>query len=193
MLDHLDELVVKAVNESGGYGMLIGPPRPRSSATEFRRAIVADPRNYIAQPTIALSRHPTFVDGRARAGATSTCGRSSSPAPTTSRSCPAASRASRCGAARSSSTRRRAAAARTPGCCTDGVLDAEPRGRVALLDRRATSSAPRTSTRLLDVNFHALLDAQVEDRGQTWLQIVQLLGDEERYREHYDEATARST
>ena len=45
-------------------------------------------------------------------------------------------------------------------------------------------------TRLLDVNFHALLDAQVEDRGQTWLQIVQLLGDEERYREHYDEATA---
>ena len=45
-------------------------------------------------------------------------------------------------------------------------------------------------TRLLDVNFHALLDAQVEDRGQTWLQIVQLLGDEERYREHYDEPTA---
>jgi uncharacterized alpha-E superfamily protein len=45
-------------------------------------------------------------------------------------------------------------------------------------------------TRLLDVNFHALLDAQVEDRGQTWLQIVQLLGDEERFREHYDEATA---
>jgi len=45
-------------------------------------------------------------------------------------------------------------------------------------------------TRLLDVNFHALLDAQVENRGQTWLQIVQLLGDEERFREHYDEATA---
>ena len=45
-------------------------------------------------------------------------------------------------------------------------------------------------TRLLDVNFHALLDTQVEDRGQAWLQIVQLLGDEERYAEHYDEATA---
>ena len=45
-------------------------------------------------------------------------------------------------------------------------------------------------TRLLDVNFHALLDAQVEDRGQAWLQIVQLLGDEERYAEHFDEATA---
>ena len=45
-------------------------------------------------------------------------------------------------------------------------------------------------TRILDVNFHALLDTQVEDRGQAWLQIVQLLGDEERYAEHYDEATA---
>jgi len=45
-------------------------------------------------------------------------------------------------------------------------------------------------TRILDVNFHALLDTQVEDRGQAWLQIVQLLGDGERYAEHYDEATA---
>ena len=45
-------------------------------------------------------------------------------------------------------------------------------------------------TRLLDVNFHTLLDAQVEDRGQAWLQIVQLLGDEELYTEHFDEVTA---
>lgn len=45
-------------------------------------------------------------------------------------------------------------------------------------------------TRVLDVNFHALLDAQVEDRGQAWLQIVQLLGDEQRYGEHFDDVTA---
>ena len=45
-------------------------------------------------------------------------------------------------------------------------------------------------TRLLDVNFHTLLDTQVDDRGQAWLQIVQLLGDDERYAEHFDEVTA---
>jgi uncharacterized alpha-E superfamily protein len=45
-------------------------------------------------------------------------------------------------------------------------------------------------TRILDVNFHALLDMQVEDRGQVWAQIVQLLGDEEAFAEHYDEPTA---
>ncbi len=45
-------------------------------------------------------------------------------------------------------------------------------------------------TRLLDVNFHTLLDAQVEDRGEAWAQIVQLLGDTELYAEHFDEATA---
>ena len=44
-------------------------------------------------------------------------------------------------------------------------------------------------TRLLDVNFHTLLDTQVDDRGQAWLQIVQLLGDDERYAEHFDEVT----
>jgi uncharacterized alpha-E superfamily protein len=45
-------------------------------------------------------------------------------------------------------------------------------------------------TRILDVNFHTLLDMQVEDRGRAWLQIVQLLGDDEAYAEHFDEATA---
>ena len=45
-------------------------------------------------------------------------------------------------------------------------------------------------TRILDVNFHTLLDMQVEDRGRAWLQIVQLLGDDDAYAEHFDEATA---
>jgi uncharacterized circularly permuted ATP-grasp superfamily protein len=64
VLDHLDELVVKAVGESGGYGMLIGPHSTAVEREEFRRRIVADPRNYIAQPTLALSRAPCFIDGQ---------------------------------------------------------------------------------------------------------------------------------
>ena len=67
VLEHLDELVVKAVGESGGYGMLIGPHSSAAEREEFRQRIVADPRNYIAQPTIALSRAPCFVDGRIEA------------------------------------------------------------------------------------------------------------------------------
>jgi uncharacterized circularly permuted ATP-grasp superfamily protein len=64
ILDHLDELVVKAVNESGGYGMLVGPHSTAEQRDEFRRRIRSQPRNYIAQPTISLSRHPTFLGDR---------------------------------------------------------------------------------------------------------------------------------
>ena len=64
MLEHLDELVVKAVSESGGYGMLIGPHSTAEQRDEFRERILADPRNYIAQPTLALSRAPSFIDDR---------------------------------------------------------------------------------------------------------------------------------
>lgn len=60
ILEHIDELVVKSVNESGGYGMLIGPHAPEADREEYRRRIQANPRGYIAQPTIALSRHPTW-------------------------------------------------------------------------------------------------------------------------------------
>ena len=56
--------MVKAVDASGGYGMLIGPASTREQREEFARKIEANPRGYIAQPTISLSRHPTFVDGR---------------------------------------------------------------------------------------------------------------------------------
>ena len=64
VLEHLEELVVKAVGESGGYGMLIGPHSTAAERDEFRARICADPRNYIAQPTLALSRAPCFMDGR---------------------------------------------------------------------------------------------------------------------------------
>jgi uncharacterized circularly permuted ATP-grasp superfamily protein len=62
ILEHIDQLVVKAANESGGYGMLIGPKANREEIAVFRRQVEADPRNYIAQPTISLSRHPTYVN-----------------------------------------------------------------------------------------------------------------------------------
>jgi uncharacterized circularly permuted ATP-grasp superfamily protein len=64
VLERLDSLVVKAVGESGGYGMLIGPQSSAEQREEFRQRILAEPRNYIAQPTLALSRAPCFIDGR---------------------------------------------------------------------------------------------------------------------------------
>jgi uncharacterized circularly permuted ATP-grasp superfamily protein len=64
ILANLDKLVVKTVNESGGHGMLIGPASTQKQRAEFRELILARPRDYIAQPTIPLSVHPTFVDGR---------------------------------------------------------------------------------------------------------------------------------
>ncbi len=63
VLDHLERYVVKAVGESGGYGMLIGPHSTAAEREEFRRRVEADPRNYIAQPTILLSRAPCLIDG----------------------------------------------------------------------------------------------------------------------------------
>ena len=64
VLDHLAELVVKPANESGGYGMLIGPASTEAERRRFAGLIEAAPRNYIAQPTLALSRVPTRVGDR---------------------------------------------------------------------------------------------------------------------------------
>ncbi|MBI1842188.1 MAG: circularly permuted type 2 ATP-grasp protein [Verrucomicrobia bacterium] len=61
VLDHLELLVVKAANESGGYGMLVGPHSTAAQRAEFADKIRANPRNYIAQPTLALSRVPTLT------------------------------------------------------------------------------------------------------------------------------------
>ena len=62
VLEHLDELVVKAANASGGYGMLIGPHATAEERRVFAERITRMPRNYIAQPTLALSRVPTRVE-----------------------------------------------------------------------------------------------------------------------------------
>ncbi len=63
VLAHLDELVVKAANESGGYGMLVGPHSTEEQRSQFATRIRENPRNYIAQPTLSLSRAPVIVDG----------------------------------------------------------------------------------------------------------------------------------
>ncbi len=61
VLEHLHELVVKAANEAGGYGMLIGPHSTKAEQNQFAQLIKEDPRNYIAQPTLSLSRVPTVT------------------------------------------------------------------------------------------------------------------------------------
>ena len=67
VLQNLDKLVIKPANESGGYGMLIGPQASKRELAEFARRIKADPRNYMAQPLISLSTVPIL--GRAQRGA----------------------------------------------------------------------------------------------------------------------------
>jgi uncharacterized circularly permuted ATP-grasp superfamily protein len=61
VLQNLDKLVIKAVGESGGYGMLIGPQSTAAEREDFKQKILADPRNYIAQPTISFSRAPCLI------------------------------------------------------------------------------------------------------------------------------------
>lgn len=63
VLTHLDQLVVKAANEAGGYGMLIGVNSTQAERDDFRDRILHNPRNYIAQPTLSLSRVPTLIEG----------------------------------------------------------------------------------------------------------------------------------
>jgi len=62
VLDHLEELVVKPANESGGYGLLVGPHASKKQIRQFAGLIKNDPRNYIAQPTLSISTVPTLVD-----------------------------------------------------------------------------------------------------------------------------------
>jgi len=63
MLAHLPELVVKSANESGGYGMLMGPSASKEEIAAFREKIIAEPHNYIGQPVISLSSCPTWCEG----------------------------------------------------------------------------------------------------------------------------------
>jgi uncharacterized circularly permuted ATP-grasp superfamily protein len=67
VLDHLEQLVVKTVDEAGGYGMLMGPQSTREAREEFRERILAEPRRYVAQPRIELSSCPTWITERQQA------------------------------------------------------------------------------------------------------------------------------
>jgi uncharacterized circularly permuted ATP-grasp superfamily protein len=62
IVENLDKLVVKSANEAGGYGMLMGPQASAAERADFRDKILAEPRNFIAQPMISLSRHPTYIE-----------------------------------------------------------------------------------------------------------------------------------
>ena len=64
VLQNLKDLVVKPANESGGYGIMIGPKAGKKELESFRKKIEEDPRNYIAQPTVSLSRVPVLAGGR---------------------------------------------------------------------------------------------------------------------------------
>ena len=64
IISHLEKLVVKSANESGGYGMLVGPASTATQRAEFKKLILENPRNFIAQPTLNLSRHPSYCDGQ---------------------------------------------------------------------------------------------------------------------------------
>ena len=63
VLDNLEDVVVKLVDGSGGYGMLVGPTASKKEIADFRAALIAEPHRYIAQPTLALSTVPTMADG----------------------------------------------------------------------------------------------------------------------------------
>jgi uncharacterized circularly permuted ATP-grasp superfamily protein len=62
VLENIEKMVVKAANESGGYGMLVGPHSTKAQQEEFKLKILENPRNYIAQPMVALSRVPVIVE-----------------------------------------------------------------------------------------------------------------------------------
>ncbi len=62
IIENIEKLVVKAANEAGGYGMLLGPWATKEECAKFREMVKADPRNFIAQNPISLSRHPTYCD-----------------------------------------------------------------------------------------------------------------------------------
>ena len=62
VLEHLGELVVKEVSGSGGYGMLVGPKSTAAEIEAYRARLIADPAGFIAQPTLALSTCPTFME-----------------------------------------------------------------------------------------------------------------------------------
>ena len=186
VLDNLDQLVVKAVGESGGYGMLIGPHAPGPSGRSSARRIEANPRNYIAQPTLALSRAPCLFDD----GVQPPPRRPAAVHPVQRRDHRGARRAdARRAAARArwSSTRPRAAAAKTPGCWSSEAGESSRMlSRVAdafYWIGRYLERAEHTA-RLLDVNTYLSLDSTPESSGRHWHRVFDSLQATDGRRRH---------
>ena len=189
MLEHLDELVVKTVDGSGGYGMLIGPVASAEERERFRRQIEADPREFIAQPTIALSRMPIYLDELA-ARARRPPARSCSPSRITSVVPGGLTRA----ALRDGLAGRQLLAGRRQ----QGHL-----GRCAclMLSRVAESlywtgryiERAEDTSRLLHVNFHGLLDARrARPRSAAGATCLLRSGRDELFREHFSDYSAQA-
>ena len=190
VLENLDKLVVKAANESGGYGMLVGPHSTAEQREKFKGAINADPRNYIAQPTLSLV-------ARAR-----DCGRSL--------------RRPACGSAAVHSVRqghfrsaRRSDARRTEerfarreffagrrqqghlGAWPSGGRHAEPRRRFAVLDeplRRARGKCRAVHRR----EYVVAASICPELRRAVEVPLISTTGDEALFAQHYKEASKRN-
>ena len=217
ILENLPKLVVKAANESGGYGMLMGPKATKEEIEEFReqdRGRAA--QLHRAADDFAFAASDAVATASLKAGML-ICGRSSCRARKLS-SFPAASRAWRCAKARSSSIRRRAAAARTPGCFMEmneiydlrfTIYDVERRRQCRanrnqiMLSRVANSlywmaryiERAENIARIVDVNLQLLLDLRNLDEerlAEHWLPIVQATGDEEDFFKLHKQATGKT-
>ncbi len=191
VLDHLPELVVKAVGESGGYGMLIGPKAEAKKIEEFRERIQANPRNYIAQPVVALSRVPSYDPATRTVG-----GRHVDLRPyclydgkkvTIVPGRPDARRAAA----------RFAGGEFLPGRRQQRHLGFA--GRRVMLSRIAESlfwlaryiERAEDTARILDVNYHMLLE-QSQSYRLRWEPLIIMAGEENRFRQLYDEANAEN-
>ena len=182
-LDHLAELVVKPVGESGGYGITVGPARqPGRARRPAASRLLADPANYISQPMVGLSVCPTLTRGRHRAAPR----RSAAVRDHRRRHLGAAGRPDPGGAAQGLADRQLLAGRRLEGHLGPCVA-CSPASPRAASGWRATWSAPRTSpasstsTRPSPQNSEGVKD---------WLPIVQLYADAERFFGTHDEATA---
>ena len=162
MLEHLDELVVKTVDGSGGYGMLIGPVASAEERERFRRQIEADPREFIAQPVIGLSRMPIYLDELRPAHVDLRPVRALQPDHERGAGRPHAR-----GAARRLAGRQLLAGRRQQGHLGAALLMLSRVAESLYWTGRYIERAEDTS-RLLHVNFHGLLDADVSDRGRGW-------------------------
>ena len=177
---------MKTVNGSGGYGMLIGPVATNAERDLFRRQIEAEPREFIAQPTLALSRMPIYTR-RAAPGARR-------PAPLRALEPHHERRAGRpdprC-AARGLARRQLLAGRREQGHLGAALLMLSRVAESLYWTGRCIERAEDTS-RLLQVNFHGLLDADLPDRGSTWRDLVLTIGLDDVYREHFDDYSAQA-